>query len=781
MSAANLERASSTVDGAAQIWQRPETARHAVREAGGGVREAMLLIDGVRCSGCVATIERAVGATPGVVDISVNAASRRARLRWREPETTLPRLLACLAATGYRALPLDAEALDDVRRHESHAALKRLIVAGFGAMQAMMFAAVLYFGAPASLDFAAHELFRWLGFLVATPVVLYAARPFFTGALRSLKARQPSMDVPVALAVGGIYAASVLEALRGGADVYFESVSMFVFFLLVGRYIEMRARHRAGDLTDALARLAPPFADRRRADGSLERVGARELVVGDRVHVAEGGVIPADGVLQSERCLVDEALLSGESTPALRERGGMLIAGSVLVEGPVDMRVERVGASTMLAGMAELVARAQAARPRLAQAGERAASRFVVRMLAVTALTAAGWMMFDPTRAFPAALAVLVVSCPCAFALAVPAAITRAIAVLASRGVLIVKPDVIQALADATHVVFDKTGTLTDAQVTLSGIETRGTVPAEHALELAAALARESRHPAARAIAAAAEAPRKRAAPLIAAGVETQPGLGVSGIVAGRTLRLGRPDFALGAKTAGPDVAAIAAEDSVLLADADGAIAAFTLTESLRTDAAAAVAALTSQGLVLSIASGDSAAKVRAVAQRLGIGSWRARLLPGDKLAWLEALRAKGERVIAVGDGVNDAPVLGGADVAVALADGAELAQASSDIVLTGGRLGGLAPARRIAQQALDVLRENQRWAFCYNFAAVPLAALGFVPPWLAALGMSFSSLVVVLNAMRIGRAAALTRGPAFDDASRSSRDALEPAPRLAP
>jgi len=375
---------------------------------------------------------------------------------------------------------------------------------------------------------------------------------------------------------------------------------------------------------------------------------------------------------------------------------------------------------------------------------------------------------------------VLVVSCPCAFALAVPAAITRAIAVLARRGVLIVKPDVVQALADATHVVFDKTGTLTDAQLTLRGIETRGAVPAEHALELAAALARESRHPAARAIAAAAGTPHAGEAPLLAARVETRPGLGVSGVVAGRALRLGRPDFALGAKAAVAG-SGIAAEDTVLLADDDGAIAAFTLTERLRADAAAAVAALASQGLVLSIASGDSPAKVRAIAQRLGIADWRARLLPGDKLAWLEALRAAGERVIAVGDGVNDAPVLGGADVAVALAEGAELAQASSDIVLTGGRLCGLAPARRIAQQALHVLRQNQRWAFCYNFAAVPLAALGFVPPWLAALGMSFSSLVVVLNAMRIGSAAALDRAPALGGAGRSAEGGLDPTARLAP
>ena len=263
--------------------------------------------------------------------------------------STLPQILERLARTGYRAHPLDAATLDDVRRRESRDALKRLLVAGFGAMQAMMFAAVLYLG---SSDLSANELFRWLGFLVATPVVFYSARPFFAGALRSLKARQLGMDVPVAAAVALIYAASLIEAVRGGGHVYFDSVSMFVFFLLAGRYLQMRARHRAGDLTDALARLTPPFADRWRADGALERVGIQELAVGDRVHVEEGGRLPADGVLLSERCRVDEALLSGESAPLTKRRGEPLIAGSVLLDGPIHMRVDRVGAETMLAGIA---------------------------------------------------------------------------------------------------------------------------------------------------------------------------------------------------------------------------------------------------------------------------------------------------------------------------------------------------------------------------------------------------------------------------------------------
>jgi Cu2+-exporting ATPase len=577
---------------------------------------------------------------------------------------------------------------------------------------------------------------------VAIPVVFYSAQPFFTGALRCMKARRLGMDVPIALGIAIIFTASLIEALRGGGDVYFDSVSMFVFFLLTGRYLEMRARHRAGHLTDALARLTPPFADRRGADGMLERVGIHELQFGDRIHIEEGGIVPADGALLSELCRVDEAILTGESELVAKHRNDLLIAGSVLVDGVAEMRVQRTGVETALAGIAALVERAQAQRPQLARAGERATARFVARVLALTALTVVVWSFLDPSRAFGAALAVLVVSCPCAFALAVPAAITRALSVLAHRGVLVVNPDAIQALAEATHVVFDKTGTLTEPQLALADVETFNGISRDEALRLAGSLARESRHPAARAIAIACDNTLE-----MAIDVNSRTGFGISGKIAGRELRLGRADFAL---ATGQVVNPIHA-DAVVLADDKGAIAAFGLSERLRPGAAAAIDALKQQGLSISISSGDAATKVADVAAMLGVVG-HARQLPADKLALLTQLRANGAHVIAVGDGVNDAPVLAGADVAISLAGGADLAQASSDIVLVGGRLDMLAPARTLAQQTLAILHQNQRWALIYNLTAVPLAAMGFVPPWLAALGMSLSSVCVILNAMRIGR-----------------------------
>ncbi|MBX5461506.1 MAG: heavy metal translocating P-type ATPase [Steroidobacteraceae bacterium] len=822
----------------ATTWSRAELLRHVVRDLGAERREAIVLVEGVRCSACVWLIEHALAAVPGVLSVQVNANARRARITWNEALCSLPRILDALIRAGYRALPLDAAALDDARRRESRDALKRLIVAGFGAMQAMMYASALYLGAFDGMDTATRDFFRWLGLLVATPVVFYSARPFFTGAIRALRGRRLGIDVPVALAIALIYVASLMEVLRGGAEVYFDSVSMFVFFLLVGRYLEMRARHRAGDLTDALARLTPMFADRIRADGSLERVGAAELARGDRVHIPEGGAVPADGVLVSERCRVNESLLSGESAPVTRRRGDTLIAGSVVIEGPAQMRVETVGAGTVVAGIVAMAARAATERPRLAEAGERAAAGFVSRVLALAALTFVGWSFFDASQAFTATLAVLVVSCPCAFALAVPAAITRALGALAHRGVLVTRPDAIERLAEATHVVFDKTGTLTHPQLALERIDTFGATDRGTALELAVALARGSRHPVAQAIAAcsprdvsagltgasssiglttlpagnvdsrvaagdanfrtfaananpraaarntqssatanaahlsandtkpSAPAPETKTA-LVVEDLRAEPGGGLEGIVNGRRLRLGRADFACRSDVASATTQApqTTLEDAVLLTDEAGVLAAFHLSERLRVDARTALAALRADGLELEIASGDAPATVAAIAARLGIAQWRARLKPADKLTRLKELRALGARVVAVGDGINDAPVLAGADVSVALASGAELAQVSSDIVLSSERLGALAEARAIARQTLAILRQNQRWALAYNLSVVPLAGFGFIPPWLAALGMSASSLVVVLNAMRIGRQSDRVEGVAGDPA----------------
>ncbi|HEY8243338.1 MAG TPA: HAD-IC family P-type ATPase, partial [Casimicrobiaceae bacterium] len=452
-------------------------------------------------------------------------------------------------------------------------------------MQAMMYASALWFGAFDGADAATRDFFRWLTLLAATPVVFYSAAPFFTGAFRLASARRLGMDVPVALAVALIYAGSVIEIFAGGRDIWLESVSMFIFFLCTGRYLEMRARHHAGDLSDALARLTPVFADRVQADGTLLRVGAFELVPGDRVVVGDGGSVPADGMLETEQCRVDEALLCGESTPRHRRRGEALCAGSIVVGTPATMRVTRVGADTVVAGIVALTTRAASSKPRLARAGERAAAGFVARVLVLAICTAIGWAIVDPSHALAATVAVLVVACPCAFALAAPAAVTRALAVLNGRGVLVVRPDALEDLAGVTHVVFDKTGTLTEP--TIAGDAA--------ALAIAAALSQGSRHPFARAFAAAAPA----TLPAVE-GRESMAGRGIGGVIGGRRYRLGRADYALGCESSPSNL-----EDEVVLADADGVVAAFPVDERLRPGARAAVDALVRAGIDVMIVSGE--------------------------------------------------------------------------------------------------------------------------------------------------------------------------------
>jgi P-type Cu2+ transporter len=744
-------RASEPVDSArsAAAYQRRELARHLVRTRADGASEATVLVEGLRCAGCGWLIERTLHLLPGIVEVGVNPLAQRAHIVYDGAAVSLAGIVEALARVGYRAIPLDSEALDDSRRRETRDAQKRLAVAGFGAMQAMMYASALWFGVFEGADGYTRDFFRWLTLLAATPVVFYSAAPFFAGARRLIAARRIGMDVPVALAVALIYAGSVVEVIAGGPDVWFESVSMFVFFLSVGRYLEMRARHRTGDLSNALARLMPAFADRVEADGSMLRVGAIELVPGDRVVVADGGCVPVDGVLESALCRVDEAWLRGESTPVAKRSGETVFAGGIVLGTSATIRATRTGADTVVAGIVALTARAASARPRLVRAGERAAANFVLRVLVLAACTVVGWAIVDPTRAFAATIAVLVVACPCAFALAAPAALTRALAVLTGRGVLVVDPDALEDFASATHVIFDKTGTLTEPSVARDRTSVLRDLDRGDAFVLAAALAQGSRHPIALTFAGAAPG----SLPPVAER-ESVAGCGIAGIIGERRYRLGRPDYALSPKQLSTDL-----EDAVVLADDDGAIAAFHVEERLRPGVRASVDALVSAGLVVSIASGDSQTKVAAVAAALDIKTWAARQSPADKLALLASLRAQGARVVVVGDGVNDAPMLAGADIAIAMGSAADAAQAASDMVITA-RFDALADTRVLAHEMLSILRQNRNWALVYNLTAVPLAALGFVPPWLAALGMSASSLAVVLNALRIGRAAGRLPSP---------------------
>lgn len=722
-----------------QVFDRDSVQQRLVQRLDGELREVVLGIEGLYCAACAWLIEHVVGGEPGVADIQVNPATGRALLQWDASRTSLSRLLRLVSRAGYRPHPMDAAEAVPGETRERRAALRRLAVAGLGMMQVMMYAVGLYAGAiHQGMDPQIAAFLRLVSLLVATPVVLYAGAPFFRGAWRDLRVGRPGMDVPVALAIGGAFAASVWNTLVAGGEVYFDSVTMFVFFLSVARYLEMGARQQAARSTALLATSLPETALLVAPEGET-RVVLAELAAGDTVRVRAGDPVPADGRVVRGEAHLDESLLTGEFMPAPRGAGEEVLGGSINQGSAFDMTVTRTGGDTLVSNIARLLERAQSERPRLARLADRVARWFVTGVLAVAALTAVAWWHIDPGEAFAVTLAVLVVTCPCALSLATPTALVAATARLAREGVLVTRAGALESLARADRVVFDKTGTLTRGRLQIRKTETSGDVAPGEAGALAAALEAHSEHPIARAFTHLADGRR-------AENVSVHRGLGLEGAVDGRRLRLGRPDWAArGSGTAGAGTA-------VVLGENGRELARFHLADELRPGARETVAALRDAGLAVAILSGDAEGPVRALAAELGIDDWHAAQRPDDKLARMRAWQADGHRVVMLGDGINDAPVLGGADVSVAMGGGSALAHRGADMLLTAERLPDLAGAVAAARSTLGVVRQNLAWAVAYNAMALPLAMAGLVAPWMAALGMSASSLLVVANAARLGR-----------------------------
>lgn len=724
-------------------FDRPEMLNAVSSPDDTGLRTCTMLVEGVRCAACGWLIERSLEQVPGVREIRVNPASSRARLVWDPDQLPLSGALGIMSRLGYRPHPGGAGGVEAAQR-EQRKALRRLGVAGIGMMQVMMYAVALWVGVFQDMDPGLEQLFRWVSMLVATPVALYAAFPFYAGAWRDLRSGRPGMDVPVSLAIGGAWLASSWHTLIGTGEVYFESVTMFTFFLLLGRYLEMSARHRAGDTHEALARLLPESARRRNAAGEWETVALRELLPGDVVSVRHGETLPADGTLGGAGARLDESMLTGESRARVRRQGEAALAGSINLGDPLEFTVERTGADTLVSSIGRLLDRAQSERPPIAVSADVVARWFVVGVLGAAALTWIAWNVIDPSRAFAVTLAVLVATCPCALSIATPAALTASTGFLARRGLLVTRGGAVEKLARVRRVIFDKTGTLTHGQPRIVAVESIGDVDRDAALGIAAALEAVSEHPIARAFLVAAPAGT-------ASQVRVSPGLGIEGVVDERRWRLGRPDWAaaLGDGAAPP----VDSEDTVIcLANEQGPAAIFRLADRLRASARGQLQQLEASGLTIEIASGDSAAAVAPVAAAVGVADWHAGMAPEEKLALLRRRQHAGETVVMIGDGVNDAPVLAGADVSVAMAAGSSLAQTSADMVLLGDSLAPLSEGVAHARRTLRIVRQNLAWAAGYNLTALPLAAAGLITPWMAALGMSASSLLVVLNALRLSR-----------------------------
>ncbi len=732
-----------------RAYDLPEVQADFVVELGEQRHQANLLLEGITCAACSWLIEKHLQRQPSLQSVSVNVTSHRCTLVWNPQKQTLSELLMALAEIGYTPHPATDEQEQILLKKENRLALMRLGVAGFGMMQVGMLAVYIYTGAT---DEWLH-LFRWLSLVLVTPVALFSSWPFYRGAWRALRHWNLTMDVPISLGLILAYLASVWSTLFDSGEVYFEAVATFAFFLLAGRYLEMRARHRNRQGYGNLAQLMPLTARRLRADGE-EQVVLKSLRSGDRVLVKGGETFPCDGRVEEGISSAGEALLTGESRPVPKQRGDAVIAGTLNEESPLTVTVTAAGAGTRLSAIERLVEQAAREKPWQVALADRVSRYFIAAVLIVCSAVFAFWWHYQPERAFWVALSVLVVTCPCALGLSVPTAMTAATTHLRRLGFLVARGHVIESLNGITRVIFDKTGTLTRGEFSLQSVVLAGDLPEERALAVAAALEASASHPL-----AAAFAPwQGRLEARQVQQVQQVTAAGVMGQIKGEAFRLGNPDFVFeGIVTGGVAGAAPPAPDErqqwLLLGDSRGPLAWFAVADSPRPGAAELVALLQQQGIAVELLSGDHSGAVAELAGQLGIAEFRAGATPEDKLARLREVQAAGDRVLMMGDGINDVPVLSGADVSVAMASASDLARTRADSVLLNDNLTVLAQALLLARRTRRIVKQNLGFSLAYNLAALPLAAAGLVAPWVAALGMTASSLVVIFNALRLNNA----------------------------
>ena len=724
------------------LYDRADVQQPFVRHEG-ELAETTLLMEGISCAACGWLIEKHLRTLPAVAEARLNLSNHRLHVRWADAQLPLSRVLAELRHIGYAAHPYQADRASEQLASENRLALRQLGVAGLLWFQAMMATMATWPEFNIDLSPELHTILRWVALFLTTPIVFYSCAPFFKGAMRDLRTRHLTMDVSVSLAIGSAYIAGIWTSITGVGELYFDAVGMFALFLLAGRYLERRARERTAAATAQLVNLLPASCLRLGGDGQSERILLRELRVGDQVLVHPGAILPADGKILDGQSSIDESLLTGEYLPQPRTPGDAVTAGTLNVEGPLTVEVLALGQDTRLSAIVRLLDRAQAEKPRLAEIADRAAQWFLLLSLIAAAAIGLLWWELDPSRAFWIVLAMLVATCPCALSLATPTALTAATGTLHKLGLLLTRGHVLEGLNQIDTVIFDKTGTLTEGRLALRSIRPLGVLDSDQCLSLAAALENRSEHPIARAFGRA---------PLAAEDVHSTPGLGLEGRVGAQRLRIGQPGFVCALSGAAVPAIPDEAGQWLLLGDSQGPLAWLVLDDRLRADAPALLAACKARGWRTLLLSGDSSPMVASVAAELGIDEARGGLRPDDKLQVLQQLHREGRKVLMLGDGVNDVPVLAAADISVAMGSATDLAKTSADAVLLSNRLDALVQAFSLARRTRRVIIENLLWAGLYNGLMLPFAALGWITPVWAAVGMSISSLTVVLNALRLTR-----------------------------
>lgn len=729
-----------------QVFDLPEVQADFVvpLDAEAQMLQANLLLDDISCAACAWLIETHLKKFPAVTSVTINITTHRCHLVWNAHQQVLSELLLALADIGYRPYPATDERQQEFLKKENRSALFRLGVAGFGMMQTMMVAIGMYTGAAD----AWLELLRWLSLLVATPVVFFSCWPFFKSAWRSIRSRHLIMDVPVALAIGLAYLASTWGTVFSQGEVYFESISMFAFFLLLGRYVEMRARHRNRQAFGNIAQLMPLTACcLREQDGVLveQQLPLKLLQIDDRVLVRAGETFPCDGVVETGVSSAVEAVLTGEFNPVSKSTGDNVIAGTLNGDSPLQIRVTAIGGATQLSAIERLAAQAAEEKPQQVTFADKIAQFFIARLLIVCACVFAFWWWYEPARALWVCVSVLVVTCPCALALAMPAALSAATANLRQRGFLVARGHVIETLTAINRVMLDKTGTLTKGQFVVADVLVCGALESTACLQLAAALETHINHPIAMAF-------RPWQKIYQAQSVQQVTAAGVEGNINDIQYRLGTLDY-VQELFVEPDLQLSLPDNEklwLLLGSAQGPLAWFALIDELRSDAKQLVDALTKEGIAVELLSGDQSGAVKKLADELGLSNYIAGAKPQDKLSHLHAAQARGDKVLMLGDGINDVPVLSGADVSVAMASASDLAQTRADAVLLSEHLLLLPQAIYLAHFTQRIIKQNLGFSLTYNVLALPIAAAGLLAPWQAAIGMTTSSLIVILNSLRL-------------------------------
>jgi len=722
-------------------YDLPEVQQDFVHKQG-AIDSTSLSIDGITCAACAWLIEHKLKPVAGVTNVLVNSTTQRALVSWDSERIQLSEILQIISKIGYQAAPYQVDEQEKQSKADSRKFLLRLGLAGFATMQVMMFALALYTGYFTDLDVQFRDYFRWVSLIFAAPVVLYSAQPFYFSALRSVLSGKLNMDVSVSIAILGAYIASCIATMQGNGEVYFESVSMFTFFLLLGRYFEQAARQKASVSSSNLHKLVPLTAHLCH-EGEITEIAAKQLTIGDIILVKPGEVIAADAEVVTGQSSVNEAMLTGEQMPISKRVLDKVYAGTINIEQPIEVRVTALGQDQLVAEIIRLQELASNNKPTIALIADRLARYFSGTVLSIAAIAYVVWSFVSPEDAFWITLSVLVATCPCALALATPTAVTCATAIFTKLGVIPRKPGIFEKLTKINHVVFDKTGTLTCGQLSIGDVQTFAGYSSAQVLSIAAAIEQGSLHPIALAFSPFYDNQHQVET------VEHHIGLGIRASMDQQQVSIGTAQFV------SPDMLPISVKATqsqwIYLSIDNELIAKIEMLDKLRVDSLATVNALKAANIKLSIASGDNSGHVEFLAHKIGISDVHSGLSPQDKLGLVNRLQ-QDANVAMFGDGINDAPVLAGANLSVAMGSGSAIAKNSADLILLGDHLSRFNDAIYVAKQTQRIIHQNLLWAFAYNIIILPLAVTGHVAPYIAAIGMSVSSLIVVSNSLRLLR-----------------------------